>query len=200
MQPHAWRNRLMPGGYDKVIDTFPGLSRTATRRPRQFGLLIAAIGVGASFGPLILQRAVDDVRRPVFLFGPEHAGRADPGTVGSLGPKPAYARSLDSTLKHLAVLLPHRPRRGGALHGHQISRATRPRARRPKAHQGVRVGPIQAAARPRLRRRLLAGRVVRRAVRDIRVRRVRAIVAVGNLRVRVGGHSVLATYVRCAGG
>ena len=37
---------------------------------RRFGLLIAAIGVGAGFGPLILQRVVDDVRRPVFLFGP----------------------------------------------------------------------------------------------------------------------------------
>lgn len=37
---------------------------------RRFGLLIAAIGVGAGFGPLLLQRFVDDVRRPVFLFGP----------------------------------------------------------------------------------------------------------------------------------
>ena len=37
---------------------------------RRFGLLIAAIGVGAGFGPLILQRVVDDVRRPIFLFGP----------------------------------------------------------------------------------------------------------------------------------
>lgn len=36
----------------------------------RFGLLIAAIGVGAGFGPLVLQRIVDDVRRPVFLFGP----------------------------------------------------------------------------------------------------------------------------------
>lgn len=37
---------------------------------RRFGLLIAAIGIGAGFGPLLLQRVVDDVRRPVFLFGP----------------------------------------------------------------------------------------------------------------------------------
>ena len=36
----------------------------------RFGLLIAAIGVGAGFGPLVLQRLVDDVRRPLFLFGP----------------------------------------------------------------------------------------------------------------------------------
>lgn len=36
----------------------------------RFGILIAAIGVGAGFGPLVLQRFVDDVRRPVFLFGP----------------------------------------------------------------------------------------------------------------------------------
>lgn len=36
----------------------------------QFGLLIAAIGVGAGLGPLVLYRFVDDVRRPVFLFGP----------------------------------------------------------------------------------------------------------------------------------
>jgi len=36
----------------------------------RFGLLIGAIGVGAGFGPLVLQRLVDDVRRPRFLFGP----------------------------------------------------------------------------------------------------------------------------------
>ncbi len=38
--------------------------------PGQFGLLIAAIGVGAGFGPLVLHRFVDDVRRPRFLYGP----------------------------------------------------------------------------------------------------------------------------------
>ena len=38
--------------------------------PGRFGLLIAAIGVGAGFGPLVLQHLVDDVRRPRFLFGP----------------------------------------------------------------------------------------------------------------------------------
>ncbi len=38
--------------------------------PKQFGLLIAAIGVGAGFGPLVLNRLVDDVRRPRFLYGP----------------------------------------------------------------------------------------------------------------------------------
>jgi len=38
--------------------------------PSQFGFLIAAIGVGAGFGPLVMQRVVDDVRRPTFLYGP----------------------------------------------------------------------------------------------------------------------------------
>lgn len=38
--------------------------------PGQFGMLIAAIGIGAGFAPLALQRFVDDVRRPRFLFGP----------------------------------------------------------------------------------------------------------------------------------
>ena len=36
----------------------------------QFGLLLAAIGVGAGLGPLLLHRFVDDPRRPLFLFGP----------------------------------------------------------------------------------------------------------------------------------
>jgi len=35
-----------------------------------FGLLLGAIGVGAGVGPLVLQRLVTDVRRPVLLFGP----------------------------------------------------------------------------------------------------------------------------------
>lgn len=35
-----------------------------------FGLLIGAIGVGAGFGPLLLQGLVSDVRRPGWLFGP----------------------------------------------------------------------------------------------------------------------------------
>lgn len=39
-------------------------------RTSQFGLLIAAIGVGAGLGPLVLQRLVDDVRRRRWLFGP----------------------------------------------------------------------------------------------------------------------------------
>lgn len=38
--------------------------------PGRFGLLIGAIGVGAGFGPLVLHRLVDDVRRPRFLYGP----------------------------------------------------------------------------------------------------------------------------------
>ena len=38
--------------------------------PGQFGMLIAAIGIGAGLAPLALQHAVDDVRRPRFLFGP----------------------------------------------------------------------------------------------------------------------------------
>lgn len=36
----------------------------------RFGWLLAAIGVGAGFGPLVLQRVVDDVKRPRYLFGP----------------------------------------------------------------------------------------------------------------------------------
>ncbi|HXH59400.1 MFS transporter [Iamia sp.] len=36
----------------------------------RFGLLIAAIGVGAGLEPLVLQRFVTDIRRPVWLFGP----------------------------------------------------------------------------------------------------------------------------------
>lgn len=36
----------------------------------QFGFLIAAIGVGAGFGPLVLHRILDDARRPAFLYGP----------------------------------------------------------------------------------------------------------------------------------
>jgi len=36
----------------------------------RFGWLLAAIGVGAGFGPLLLQKVVGDVRRPAFLFGP----------------------------------------------------------------------------------------------------------------------------------
>ena len=35
-----------------------------------FGLLLAAIGVGAGLGPIVLQRLVADVRHPVLLFGP----------------------------------------------------------------------------------------------------------------------------------
>lgn len=38
--------------------------------PARFGYLIAAIGVGAGLGPLVLHRFVDDPRRPVFLYGP----------------------------------------------------------------------------------------------------------------------------------
>ena len=36
----------------------------------RYGLLIAAIGVGAGLGPLVLHRFVRDVRRPGWLFGP----------------------------------------------------------------------------------------------------------------------------------
>ena len=35
-----------------------------------FGLLLGAIGIGAGLGPLVLQRLVTDVRRPILLFGP----------------------------------------------------------------------------------------------------------------------------------
>lgn len=36
----------------------------------RFGLLIAAIGVGAGLGPLLLRRLIAEVRRPGVLFGP----------------------------------------------------------------------------------------------------------------------------------
>lgn len=36
----------------------------------RFGLLIAAVGVGAGLGPLLLRRLIADVRRPGVLFGP----------------------------------------------------------------------------------------------------------------------------------
>ena len=38
--------------------------------PARFGLLLAAIGVGAGLGPLVLQRVVADARRPALLYGP----------------------------------------------------------------------------------------------------------------------------------
>jgi MFS family permease len=38
--------------------------------PGRFGLLIAAIGVGAGLGPLVLRRLIADPRRPGVLFGP----------------------------------------------------------------------------------------------------------------------------------
>lgn len=38
--------------------------------PGGYGLLLAAIGVGAVLGPLVLTRLVDDPRRPAFVFGP----------------------------------------------------------------------------------------------------------------------------------
>lgn len=36
----------------------------------RFGLLLGAIGIGAGFGPIVLQRFVRNVRRPGWLFGP----------------------------------------------------------------------------------------------------------------------------------
>lgn len=36
----------------------------------RFGLLLAAIGIGAGIGPLIVRRAAHNVTRPLFLFGP----------------------------------------------------------------------------------------------------------------------------------
>jgi MFS family permease len=38
--------------------------------PARFGVLIAAIGVGAGLGPLVLQKVVRNVRRAGWLFGP----------------------------------------------------------------------------------------------------------------------------------
>jgi MFS family permease len=37
---------------------------------RGYGLMLAAIGVGAAVGPLLLARLVADPRRPAFVFGP----------------------------------------------------------------------------------------------------------------------------------
>ncbi len=39
-------------------------------KPSGYGLLLAAIGVGAVLGPLLLTRLVSDPRRPAFVFGP----------------------------------------------------------------------------------------------------------------------------------
>lgn len=36
----------------------------------RFGVLVGAIGVGAAFGPMIVQRFIDDLRRPGWIFGP----------------------------------------------------------------------------------------------------------------------------------
>lgn len=38
--------------------------------PARFGVLIAAIGVGAGLGPLLLQRVAREARSPVWLYGP----------------------------------------------------------------------------------------------------------------------------------
>ncbi|MGI8682522.1 MAG: MFS transporter [Mycobacteriales bacterium] len=38
--------------------------------PSGYGLLIAAIGIGAALGPLVLLRLAKDARRPVWVFGP----------------------------------------------------------------------------------------------------------------------------------
>ena len=35
-----------------------------------YGLMVAAIGVGAAVGPLLLMRGIKDPRRPLFVFGP----------------------------------------------------------------------------------------------------------------------------------
>jgi len=61
----------------------------------RFGWLLAAIGIGAGFGPLLLQKVVRDVRRPRFLFGPYivrgvvdltlAATRSFPMALGALG-------------------------------------------------------------------------------------------------------------------
>ncbi|GAC1529545.1 MAG: MFS transporter [Acidimicrobiales bacterium] len=61
----------------------------------RFGWLLAAIGVGAGFGPLLLQKVARDVRRPRLLFGPYvlrglvdltlAATRSFPVAIGALG-------------------------------------------------------------------------------------------------------------------
>lgn len=63
--------------------------------PDGFGILLAAIGVGAALGPLLLTRLTADPRRPAFVFAPFllrggvdlvlAASRAFPVAVGALG-------------------------------------------------------------------------------------------------------------------
>jgi MFS family permease len=36
----------------------------------RFGILLSAIGIGAGLGPLVLQKVIADVRRPMLIFGP----------------------------------------------------------------------------------------------------------------------------------
>jgi predicted MFS family arabinose efflux permease len=40
------------------------------RDPAGYGMMLAAIGIGAALGPLILPRLVTSPRRPAFVFGP----------------------------------------------------------------------------------------------------------------------------------
>lgn len=61
----------------------------------RFGVLLAAIGIGAAIGPLVLQRYVPEVRRGAFVFGPFvlrggvdltlAATRSYPVALGALG-------------------------------------------------------------------------------------------------------------------
>lgn len=65
--------------------------------PARFGLLIAAIGIGAGFGPLVLHRVVDDVRRPSFLYGalpPARRGRYGARRLVALRLRPRRAHLL----------------------------------------------------------------------------------------------------------
>ena len=43
--------------------------RRAGRHARRDGVLVAAIGIGAALGPLVLLRRINDPRRTLFIFG-----------------------------------------------------------------------------------------------------------------------------------
>jgi predicted MFS family arabinose efflux permease len=60
----------------------------------RFGLLLGAIGLGAGFGPLVLQRLVRDVRRPGWLFGPYLLRGAVDLTLAAVASFPAALGAL----------------------------------------------------------------------------------------------------------
>jgi predicted MFS family arabinose efflux permease len=59
---------LSPGATSALLVVLAG--RHLGVGPGGFGLLLAAIGVGAALGPLLLTRLVSNPRRPAWVFGP----------------------------------------------------------------------------------------------------------------------------------